>query len=202
MKKIILFLLVIGFGNAYAQTPGPVEKKLTEELCNCINKLDISKITTAEQANKAFMECFMGQMDKAPDLAAERGVQMTDNDAMRKIGNDVGINLLKQKCEGFMKLAVVMAKAKGGDEEVNSTTTGVFKRIDVKGFNYVVLTDAAGSEKSFLWLRQFAGSEKLTVPAVQLMKKQLKISWAEIEVYLPQAKGYYKVKEITAIEFL
>jgi hypothetical protein len=201
MKKILLIFLLIGFTRAYAQTtPGPVEKKITQNLCDCINKLDMTTITTGEQANKAFMDCFMAQMELAPDLAAERGVELSNNDAMRKIGNDIGINLMKQKCEGFMKLAVVMAKKDNG--AVSNTTTGTFKRIDVKGFNYIVVADNPGSEKSFLWLRQFPESEKLAVPALQLANKRLKITWQEMEVYLPQAKGYYKVKEITAVEFL
>ena len=34
-----------------------------------------------------------------------------------------------------------------------------------------------------------------------LTGKNLKITWEEIEVYLPQVKGYYKVKEITRVDF-
>ncbi|MEO6633843.1 MAG: hypothetical protein ABIN13_19020, partial [Mucilaginibacter sp.] len=60
----------------------------------------------------------------------------------------------------------------------------------------------ANSEKSFLWLREFPGSDKFMNSPAQLKGKKLKVTWHEMEVYLPQAKGYYKVKEITAIDFL
>ena len=80
------------------------------------------------------------------------------------------------------------------------STTGTFKRIDNKGFNYIVITEN-GNEKSFLWLTQFAGSEKFMDNTTSLTGKNLNVSWKEIEVYLPQAKGYYKVKEITGIDF-
>ncbi|TSD67695.1 hypothetical protein FFF34_009995 [Inquilinus sp. KBS0705] len=202
MKKIILVLILGSFYfKANAQTVvGPVEKKITDNLCDCINKLDLSKITNSEEANKAFMDCFMAQADLAVDLAAERGVELSDNVAMNKMGTDIGRNLLKQKCEGFLKLAVKMANKK--DQIAVQATTGTFKRVDVKGFNYIVITDNAGSEKSFLWLRQFPGSEQFTGSTIKFAGKKLKISWQDIEVYLPTAKGYYQVKEITAIDLL
>lgn len=205
MKKLLLLLLIIaGFNIADAQTkPGPAEAKLTNALCDCISKLDKTKITNSDEANKAFMDCFTKQAEFLPDVAAERGVEMTDGEAMNKIGSDIGGNLMKQKCDGFMALALKMAekdKEQGAPEA--QSTTGVFKRIDNKGFNYIVIADAAGSQKSFLWLHEFAGSDKFTGLTNTLLNKKLKITWQEMEVYLPAAKGYYKVKEITAVDIL
>jgi hypothetical protein len=204
MKKTLLLLVLcipLLLSIAKAQTsPGPVEQKLTNTLCDCISKLYLSKINNSEEANKAFMDCFMAQADLLVDLAAERKVEMDDGDAMNKIGADIGTNLLKQKCDGFLKLAVKMADKKGS--VAIQSTTGTFKRIDAKGFNYIEIADNAGSQKSFLWLREFAGSDKFMGTTTALLNKKLKVSWQEIEVYLPQAKGYYKVKEITAVDFL
>lgn len=203
MKKLLLLLLIIaGFNIADAQTtPGPAETKLTNALCDCITKLDKSKLTGAKEAKQAFMDCFSGQADLFPDVAAERHVEFTDHDAMKKIGADIGVNLLKQKCDGFMQLAVKMAE-KDKEAPETQSTTGTFKRIDNKGFNYIVIADNTGSPKSFLWLREFAGSDKFIGLTGALLNKKLKISWQEIEVYLPAAKGYYKVKEITAVDVL
>lgn len=203
MKKLLFLLLITaGFNIADAQTtPGPAETKMTNALCDCITKLDKSKLTGAKEAKQAFMDCFTSQADLFPDVAAERHVEFTDHDAMKKIGADIGVNLMKQKCDGFMQLAVKMAEK---DQEVPETqsTTGAFKRIDVKGFNYIVLTDAKGSERSFIWLKQFPGSEKFMGPTIKYAGKKIKINWQEMEVYVPAAKGYYKVKEITAIDIL
>jgi hypothetical protein len=76
------------------------------------------------------------------------------------------------------------------------------KRIDTKDFNYFVLTDNNNQEKSFIWLRQFPGSENFTASAAKFTNKKLKISWQEIEVYIPSAKNYYKIKEVTGVEVL
>jgi len=202
MKKLLLLLLIIaGFNIADAQTtPGPAETKLTNALCDCITKLDKSKLTGAKEAKQAFMDCFSGQADLFPDVAAERHVEFTDHDAMKKIGADIGVNLLKQKCDGFMQLAVKMAE-KDKEAPETQSTTGTFKRIDTKGFNYIVIA-SEGSERSYLWLRQFPGSEKFTGITTKYIGKSMKITWQEMEVYLPAAKGYYKVKEITAVDVL
>jgi len=45
--------------------------------------------------------------------------------------------------------------------------------------------------------RFFMFSRQYTTAA--LAGKRLKIGWKELKVYLPQAKGYYKVKEITSV---
>ncbi|GGH04135.1 hypothetical protein [Mucilaginibacter phyllosphaerae] len=204
MKKFLLLLMITaGFNVAGAQTkPGPAEQKFTGALCDCISKLDKAKLTSSKEANKAFMDCFTRQAEYLPDVAAERGVEMTDDAAMDKIGSDIGANLMKQKCDGFIQLALKMAD-KGEDAGVaTESTTGTFKRIDNKGFNYIVIADNAGSQKSFLWLQEFKGSDKFAGVTTALLNKKLKVTWQEIEVYLPAAKGYYKVKEITAIDVL
>jgi hypothetical protein len=79
-------------------------------------------------------------------------------------------------------------------------TIGVFKRIDQKGFDYIVIVDN-DSEKSFIWLRQFPGSEKFMNGITQYIGKKMRITWQNIEVYLPQSKGYYNVKEIKYLDF-
>ncbi len=206
MKKNLLILIVSALlvsNKSVAQTRnvGPVEQKVTTALCDCLNKIDLSKITNKKEANDAFMSCFISQSNFFVDLTTERNISMTDNKAMHELGLDIGKNLLNQKCDAFLKLAVKMADHANSTPEIE-TTTGSFKGIDTKGFNYIVITDAAGSEKSFLWLRQFTGSEKFIAQPSSLTGKKLKITWQEIEVYVPLAKGYYKVKEITAVDIL
>ncbi len=116
---------------------------------------------------------------------------------------DIAKNLLKEKCDAFLKLAVKMADTGTGNSEASSgSSTGNFKGIELKGFNYLVINDNDNSEKSFLWLWQFQVSELFMYEVTALAGIKINISWQEFEVYLPQAKGYYKVKEITGIDFL
>lgn len=108
---------------------------------------------------------------------------------------------MKNKCAGFVKLSVLMAKTEDSAGGSTGTTRGKLSRIDNKGFNYFAVTDDTNSEKSFIWLRQFPGSEKFTNGLGVYTGKQVTIKWDEIEVYLPAAKGYYKIKEIVDLSF-
>jgi hypothetical protein len=169
MKKylcVLLFILSVKLSVAQSQRViGPAEKRISDSVCNCLSKLDMSKITTSEQAKAAFEGCFESKADLILEVAKERNVDLTDHDGMRKVGMDIALTMMKGDCSGFMKLAMLMAKDKvekkvNEEEATDDTSQGTLKRIDNKGFNYFVITDSNGSEKSFIWLRQFPESEK------------------------------------------
>ena len=174
MKKLLLVLItVVSYGTLQAQTaPGPVQKKMLDSLCNCMSKLDFSKITSSAEANQAFMVCFTQHAELLTEVADELKIDISSEDGGDKIGELIGKSLLQAKCGSFLKLATIIAKKDLQAADAAQTTSGVFKRVDLKGFNYVVLTEPNGTEKSFLWLRQFPGSEKLQGPAAQLTGKK------------------------------
>lgn len=204
MKKILFIL--ISFSLLFVQksfpqaerVPGPAEKRITDSLCTALNRLDMAKIGNGKEAETAFMDCFMKQSALFEDVANERSVQMDDKEGMHQIGVDIGKNLLKMKCDAFMKLAVKMADKSGASEQ-SLVVSGIFKRIDTKGFNYIVIAGADHKETSLIWLRQFPGSEKFIDGSAAYIGKNVRIKYQELEVYLPQAKGYYKVKEIVSL---
>jgi len=207
VKNTLLFIIALLFiQKSFSQVvrvPGPAEQKLTDSLCAALNRLDLSKINSSTEAKSAFMNSFMQQAPMLEAVANERKVAIEDKTAMHQVGLDIGKDLLKENCSAFLKLAAKMAEKEGGDkEEASGTATGSFKRFDLKGFNYLVIGGQDNSEKSFLWLRQFPGSENFMNGTTKFAGKKLKVTWQEIEAYLPQAKGYYKIKEIIGIEVL
>jgi len=200
MKKIILlFALTSIVFSAAAQNKAasPTEQALADTICKDLSKLDMKRITTKDEAVSAFTNCFLAHTDMLMKVAEEQHVDATDEAAMQKIGGQIGKDLMAMNCDAFIKISVKMVQ---DDKTAEGTgaTSGVFKRIEQKGFNYVVLVEN-NSEKSFLWLREFPGSDKFFGDTAQYAGKKMEVSWREIEVYLPQAKGYYKVKEITGI---
>lgn len=203
MKRIFTLLFFTSTlytaANAQTATPGPAEKKMTDSVCNAVNKLDLSKITTKDEAVAAYTQCIGQYADILQAMAEEKHADMSNTDDMKKVGVVLAKDLIAMKCSNFMKLENIIAQQKV--RALENTSSGEFRRIETKGFNYIVISDN-GNEKSFIWLQQFPGSEKFMNNTLNLAGKKLKISWQELEVYLPQAKGYYKVKEITAIDFL
>lgn len=204
MKHFLLlpFFALCFSSNLRAQTvPGPVEQQVTNNICDCITKLDMEKIQDKARAEKEFMNCFANQTNLIVQLAEERHVDITDQPAMANLGTDVAKNLMKQDCKGFMQLSMVMAG--NFNAEANSgVTEGQLKRIETKDFSYFVLTDSENKERSFIWLRQFPGSDNFMTHAAEYVGHKLGIEWQDIEVYVPAAKNYYTIKEIVKLEVL
>lgn len=204
MKKTLftlLFFLILFIGKSFAQAVrniGPAEKKITDSLCIALSRLDISKINNQKDAEAAFLDCFMKQSAMFEEVTNERKVQMNDHVAMHQLGVDIGKNLFNMKCDAFLKLAMKMAPGKAENDE--SEVSGIFKRIETRGFNYIIISGPDNKEKSFLWLHQFAGSEKFMDGGIAYAGKKVSISYKEMEVYLPAAKGYYIVKEIVSLK--
>ncbi|OCX51449.1 hypothetical protein BEL04_15595 [Mucilaginibacter sp. PPCGB 2223] len=159
----------------------------------------MKKITNKAEANAAMTNCITLHLDMFKNVIDERNVDINDRQAMTKVGIDIGANMMKNGCEGFIKVSSILAQDEVDNKGETGTTSGVLKRIDNKGFNYFAITDINKSEKSFIWLREFPGSEKFTNGLGDYAGRKVKIKWDEIEVYLPAAKGYYKVKEIVEL---
>jgi len=203
MKYFFLFVAMFVFSvNSFEQTTGSM-KKISDSICDCLGKKYLSSIKTTDDANSAFMNCFLNNVNLLMDLAQERNVDFNDQVAMRNLGLEIGKELVKANCTSFVQLSMKMAgdtKTMGSSNGSSGETGGKLIRVDNKDFRYFVITDAGRRENSFIWLHYFPGSEKFIENAGKYIGKQVKINWQETEVFLPSAKGYFKIKEITGID--
>ncbi|MDB5013452.1 MAG: hypothetical protein JWQ25_1654 [Daejeonella sp.] len=181
-------------------TPGPEETKLAGAICDCLSKLDFTIIKTKQGAEVAFADCFGQQSGQLTAVADERKVDITDNPGMQKLGMDVAKDLFAQNCQPFLKISMLMAADEIKDMGLTGDDKGRFVRIETKGFNYFVLMNAEKKEHSFIWFRQFPGSENFIKNPAYLIGKSVKIEWQEVEVFIPSAKKYAKMKEVTGVQ--
>ncbi len=175
---------------------------MTANICDCITNLDHTQIQNTQSAEKAFQNCFTGQANLILSLAEERNVELNDQQAMKMLGTDIAKNLMRENCPGFMKLAIAMANEQEANQPMNGVTEGRLKRIDTKDFNYFVITDDTNKERTFIWLRQFSGSDAFVGNASKFVGKKVRINWQEIEVFVPSAKNYFNIKEVTELQVL
>jgi hypothetical protein len=202
LLSCVFVLLCVWPRDAAAQDSGTLTK-VANTVCACLSKIDMSAITTKDQATAAFMTCFVSNAAGVIDLARERKLDFSDQAAMKALGLEVGKELLVQGCTSFVQLSVKMAGAQtpnGVNVGNSEVTAGRLVRVDNREFRYLVVADAANRENTFIWLRYFKGSEKFIEIPDAYIGKPLKIQWQETEVFLPSAKGYFKLKEITGIE--
>jgi hypothetical protein len=204
MKKqfVTPFVLLIGL-MAGAQETKTTMQKAAEDICGCLSKVkyDSSKV---QEYKDAAMNCFTtGAMEHIVQIAEERGLDVSDQSAMRDLGVEIGKELLKQKCASYFEFAKISAKEKNGEEDAvkEKVTSGKVLKVDKKDFVYITLKDASNREHNFIWLEYFDGSENFFGEKLNsLIGKEIAISWIEKEVYLPKANNYFKIKEISKIK--
>src|SRR6478672_1447388 len=112
MKKFFFaFALLMGSLWAASQTK-TTKDLLLDTLCKCITaKKDELKNASPDDIQKEFMSCFMSEgLDLLMKYAQEKKVSLTDQAAMQKLGNEIGMELAK-KCPAMMQLAISSAMA-------------------------------------------------------------------------------------------
>jgi len=112
MKKFFFaFALLMGSLWVASQTK-TTKDLLLDTLCKCITaKKDELKNASPDDIQKEFMSCFMSEgLDLLMKYAQEKKVSLTDQAAMQKLGNEIGMELAK-KCPAMMQLAISSAMA-------------------------------------------------------------------------------------------
>src|ERR1700761_7716768 len=115
MKKYVIgFLLLTAFiqkGLSQDQhVPTALENKMSDTLCDCIGKLDFSKITNKKEAVAEYTGCIGKHVDILSQIAAERKEDITDADAMEKLGIVIAKNLMSRNCSQFIQLSLLTVK--------------------------------------------------------------------------------------------
>ena len=116
MKKIFFaFILLAGSLWVTAQTR-TTKDILLDTLCKCVTaKKDELKNASPADIQKEVMSCFMSDgLELLMKYAEEKKVGMTDQAAMQKLGNEIGMELAK-KCPAMMQLAINSAMADSSD---------------------------------------------------------------------------------------
>jgi len=127
MKKIsIVFTLVTISLWATSQTK-TTKELLLDTLCKCITaKKEQLKNASTNDIQKEFMGCFMSEgLDLLMKYAEEKKVSLTDQEAMQKLGNSIGMELAK-KCPAMMQLAINSAMA---EDKIDSSAGGGISKL-------------------------------------------------------------------------
>lgn len=112
MKKISLaFIFITASLFAFSQTKS-TKDLLLDTLCKCITekKEEIKNASTSD-VQKLVMGCFMSDgLELMMKYAEEKKIDFTDQEAMQKLGNGLGMELAK-KCPAMMQIAINSAIA-------------------------------------------------------------------------------------------
>jgi thymidine phosphorylase len=181
-------------------------------VCNCLEKANITDKSSEQEMQMAFLNCIT---TSAPELIAKIASSGEDfATAGQEIGTKLAMEMLKNGCPAFAKIAGAMAMSSGDDSdsemqlnmpsqvetETVESTDGVVTKVEERDFTYITVKTTAGRELTFIYYRYVPGSDDWIKNAtIALKNKKVALSYVESEVYQPKFKQFMNVKEIKTL---
>lgn len=194
-KSLLVFVCLLFFSNAQSQDIADI---ITKDVCSCAE----GKKETLQDAQSRNMEMELGiciissVSNHKEEVAAKYGDVLQDEEAMEKLGTDVGLRMVGICPDVFMVLAEMsdLDEDSVPVEEEYSTIEGRIVEIKQEQFLTVVVKDNSGRTHTMLLLTFFEGSNLLTEDKLKKNDK-VSIDYVEQEFYDVKARDfrYYKV---------
>ncbi len=204
MKKIFFIILLTSVNFAVdAQTD--LKKKIVDTTCACLTALPNVEKKTQEQLQAAISQCMMQKsMTDFMALAEERNIEMTDMEAMRKLGMEIGMDLMKSDCKAMTAIITKMAEGKIEYKEKDAPATspsvkGVVQSVTVSDFVYVTVLAGAKSVK-LVWSDYVINGNSYASDFTKLKNKNISFSYKSKDVYSPKVKAYITINMISGIK--
>ena len=202
-KNIFLLLLTLISFKITAQEVTTTLDKIANETCVYVteNKEEFSTLNSQQRLSKLGLK-MLSICQKYQDDLKKEGIEidLTDNDSSEKLGEKVGLTMVKYCPEVLMMLAEDIEEE---DEEANFQfmIEGELQSVSGDELSIITLKDISGKMQKFVWLENFSGSEKI-INSESINGLKVSVLYENIEIYSPQLKEYIVRKKITKIEYL
>ena len=175
----------------------PTDEKLLADACNCINKLDPGRKDKLKGAQDCITNSIIPNVEA---IQKENKIYFTNQQQATVYGRKIGERLV-QTCPKFREMAEGLATKELDKENVavGKTATGTFLRVEKDGLAKIIFKED-GKEIPYIWFTNFANSDQFMGKAEKANGKTYKITYTEVEIYVPKADGYYTVKQIVSVE--
>jgi len=201
MKKFFFVLLLVT-GSLWASSQTKTTKDLLlDTLCKCITaKGDALKNASPNDIQKEVMGCFMSEgLDLLMKYAEEKKVSLTDQEAMQKLGNEIGMELAK-KCPAMMQLAInsAIADTSGGSgmskivgEAATTASAGTIVSINTTEFPASIqLKQKNGTVKKVYLVSEFYTDDDNFYNTAYLPGKKVVAEISSQKIFIPAKKKF------------
>ncbi|MBS1511850.1 MAG: hypothetical protein JST86_13470 [Bacteroidetes bacterium] len=212
MKRIaVLALLLLPFVTIKAQTD--YKKRIVDSTCSCLNQIPDLDKKSQDELQALIGQCMMEKsLDDFMTLAKERNIEMTDIDAMQKLGAEIGIDLVKSDCKAMQAIVKRMAdnqlgQMNNGKNDVKidvatkpdtKVTKGVVQSVVMGDFVYVTVLSGTKLVE-LVWSDYVDNGNDYAKNLASLKSKEIEFNYVEKEVYSIKSKAYKTVKMITSL---
>jgi hypothetical protein len=212
---MLTLIAIIACFSAHAQiTKDSLLKVMSVEACEELGKKDLSKIDAKNLESELGMLLAPTMMSHLEDIERVYGGGMQDQDAMKKMGMDLGMKLATT-CPKFIEISMQAAngnerikkaianKMKNKDEAMDneaSSSVGTLLSVNAGDITTLSLSDGKGKTTKFYWLEYFDNADMLKANNKKYVGKKVTINYTEKSVYDFVKKDYKTIKVITGIE--
>jgi len=209
MKKLIFALFALMpflYGAAQSSTQDTSMHATAIAVCDCLTKANLTEDSPQDKIQQAFLNCLFTSAPGLVNKIAGSGEDYVT--ASQELGTNLMMEMMKNGCPAFMKLATAMAN--GGDMQLTmpsqvqtatvESTDGTVVKVEERDFTYITIKTTAGRELMFIYYGYVPGSDDWIKDAVTKLKnKNVSLSYVETEVYQPKYKQFMNVKEIKTL---
>ena len=178
-------------------------KQMAQETCQEVKKINFSNKTADEMKLALGLPLVMVSGKHQTELKSF-GIDISNPDNGRKLGNDVGMQMAIV-CPEFVAAMMKNPNSineiiQNGKGNATGSISGTLTRIVGGDFSYLQVEDSKGKIEKLWWMEYFDGSNVLALNPQNRLNKPIKINYVEKEMFNSTLKDYVKMKVITGIE--
>lgn len=179
-----------------------VVDQISEETCTCMSEKDLTGIAV-EKFEQELGLCLMNVAVRYSDELEAMGLNISDQNAISKLGEQVGQRIALSCPDVFQKMLELYGQEESTQTQVRQLARYRGKFVDLENvgpFARLSLEDADGSQASFLWLEYFPGSEMFLQGVSSLKGQMMTVTYETRELYQPQTGGYQAFQVINRVD--
>jgi len=213
VKRFFFFLSIwtAAFTTASAQTKS-TKDTLLDVICKCVTdkKSELANAST-EDLQRAIEGCFVGNgLDLLMKYAKEQNIEISDQDAMQKLGLGLGMDLVKM-CPVVMELSMDIAKKGMKTDTAERTISPVeMEAVTEKDGTIEALHTATypasielrqtnGTVKKLFLISEFYTADEKFYNTAYMTGKKVKIGFSKQKVFMPASKKFEEIEVVYSL---
>ena len=207
MKKLLLAsIFFLSINSMIFSQADDIKKRIIDSTCECLNNTPDIETKTSAEIEILISQCMIKKaMPDFIKLAEERNIDMSDQEAMKKLGMEIGVGLVQSNCKTFQKMmmGLINEKTEGKNttakpETDKSSITG--KIINISYDAFLSLTIESPSEQvTLIWSNYVENGDDYINNLDNLKNKTFTFSYIHQKVYNVKLKKYTTANLITRI---
>lgn len=195
MRILICALFLVISSPAFSQ--GIIDK-MANLTCQCMEDEGIDNKTT-DQITDIMTNCLTQNLiENIAQFQQELDVEITDQEAMREIGEKIGSRMATVCPNTIMALAGFSDETIEENSEEENTFTGTIDNVKADdGLTLLFITTSSGLTEPFVWLASFEGDDALIALRENLKGTSVTVKYEELDIFNGKQGIYVTSKVIT-----